>query len=90
MIRNYMEEAYDHVAPKVLKDYDDICKCEKCLEDIKAMTLNRMKPLYSVTDKGSMYLKLGEELELQFKTDLMMQIVKSIETVSKHPQHNKE
>jgi competence protein ComFB len=88
MIRNYMEEAYDHVAPQVLKDYDDICKCEKCLEDIKAMTLNRMKPMYSVTEKGSMFLKLGEELELQFKTDLMLQIIQSIKIVSEHPKHS--
>lgn len=82
-----MEEAVDHLLPIVLKDYDNICKCEKCIEDIKAMTLNRMKPLYSVTDKGSMYLKLGEELEIQFKTDIMMQIVKCIEIVSKNPKH---
>lgn len=88
MIRNYMEEAVDHLLPLVLKDYKDICKCEKCVEDIKAMTLNRMKPLYSVTDKGSMYLKVGEELEIQFKTDIMMQIAKAIEIVSKNPRHS--
>lgn len=89
MIRNYMEEAVDHLMPRVLKDYDTICKCNLCLEDIKAMTLNRMKPMYSVTDKGSMFLKLGEELEIQFKTDIMLQIVKSIEIVSKNPRHQK-
>lgn len=87
MIRNYMEEAVDHLLPVVLKDYNTICKCEKCIEDIKAMTLNQLKPLYSVTEKGSMYLKLGEELEIQFKTDIMMQIGRSIEIVSKNPKH---
>jgi len=89
MIRNYMEEAVDHLLPIVLKGYNDICKCDKCIEDIKAMTLNQMKPMYSVTDKGSMYLKLGEELEIQFKTDIMTQIVRSIEVVSNKPRHEK-
>ena len=90
MIRNYMEEAVNHLLPIVLKDYPDICQCEKCLEDVKAMTLNKLTPHYSVTDKGSMFLKLGEELEVQFKTDVMMQIIKSIEIVSKNPKHTKE
>lgn len=82
-----MEDAIDHLLPSVLKDYDNICKCEKCIEDIKAMTLNKIKPMYTVTDKGSMYVKLGEELEIQFKTDIVMQLIKSIEIVSKRPQH---
>jgi competence protein ComFB len=89
MIRNFMEEAVDHLLPIVYNDYTDICRCDKCTEDVKAMTLNHMKPLYSVTDKGSMYLKLGEELEIQFKTDIMTQIVRSIEVVSKNPRHEK-
>jgi competence protein ComFB len=89
MIRNYMEEAVDHLLPKVLESFPEICQCEKCMEDIKAMTLNKVKPLYSVTSKGNMYLKIGEELELQFKTDIMTQIIKAIQVVSKNTMHDK-
>lgn len=87
MIKNYMEDAVNHLLPSILNEYNDICKCSKCIEDIKAMALNKLKPLYSVTDKGTLYLKV-DEMQQQFKTDVMQQIIKSIEVVSKNPKHS--
>lgn len=40
MLKNYMEELIDIYFPIVSTNYDNICECEKCTEDIKAISLN--------------------------------------------------
>ena len=87
MIKNYMEQIVDETLPTVIDKYTDICKCEKCIDDIKAITLNNLKPLYIVTEEGAIYSKL-KELEQQFKTDIISELIKAIELVSKRPKHN--
>ena len=87
MLRNYMEDAINHLLPSVLEDYSDICKCEKCILDVKAISLNGLKPMYTVTDDGSVYLKLNE-MNNQFRIDIINSIMRAIEIVSKNPRHN--
>lgn len=87
MLRNYMEDAIDHLMPSVLDNYPDICKCEKCILDIKAIALNRLKPMYTVTDNGSIYLKINE-MNNQFRIDIINEIMKAVEIVSKEPRHS--
>lgn len=86
MIKNYMEQIVDETLPTVIDKYTDMCKCEKCIDDIKAITLNNLKPLYIVTEEGAIYSKL-KELEQQFKTDIISELIKAIELVSKRPKH---
>lgn len=86
MLRNYMEDAINHLLPSVLENYSDICKCEKCILDIKAIALNGLKPMYTVTNDGSVYLKLNE-MNNQFRIDIINGIMKAIEIVSKNPRH---
>ena len=87
MLKNYMEDVIDHLMPSVLENYSDICKCEKCVLDIKAIALNNLKPMYTVTSNGSVYLKMNE-LNNQFKIDIINEIMKAIEIVSKKPRHS--
>jgi competence protein ComFB len=86
MLKNYMEIIVDQLLPDILNNYDGVCKCEECVNDIKAIALNNLKPLYMVTDEGNIFLKLNE-LQFQFITDVTSQIVKAIEIVSKNPRH---
>ena len=86
MIKNYMELLVDNILPKVLKNYEEVCKCEKCIMDIKARTLNQLKPLYFVTEQGNVYAKLNS-FEAQFETNIITELVKSIEIISKNPRH---
>jgi competence protein ComFB len=86
MLKNYMEVIIENTLPDILNDYTNLCKCEICINDIKALALNGLKPLYMVTEKGNMFLKLNE-LQIQFKTDVTSEIIKSIETISKNPRH---
>lgn len=87
MIKNYMEDLFDFLAPPVIDTYEGICKCDKCINDIKALTLNNLKPLYVVSEKGQSYAKLNE-FEPQFKINIIKTIVTSIETVSQNLKHD--
>lgn len=87
MIKNYMETIIDNILPEVLDKSENICKCEVCIEDIKARALNNLKPLYVVTEKGIVYTKVNE-LRTQFMTDALKELLQAIEIVSKHPRHS--
>ncbi|WML37305.1 late competence development ComFB family protein [Clostridium sp. OS1-26] len=87
MLKNYMEVVVDHLIPDILKRYNNICKCELCVEDIKAVALNNLKPMYIVTEKGNIYAKVNE-LKSQFMTDAITELVRAIEIVSKKPRHS--
>lgn len=86
MVKNYMEIIIDEKMPKILKNYTNICKCDKCIQDIKAIALNNLKPKYVVTEKGLVYTRTNE-LALQFEIDVTREIIKAIEIVSKNPKH---
>lgn len=88
MIKNHMEVIVDAYLPSVLSQYKDICKCERCVDDIKAFALNHLKPLYFVSDEGNIYSKLNE-LQIQFRTDVTQELVRAIDTVSKNKHHSK-
>jgi competence protein ComFB len=87
MIVNYVEQVVDKVLPELLEDYDDICKCETCLEDMKAYALNNIKPLYFVREKGKLYSRINESL-VQFNADVQRVVIQAIERVSANPKHN--
>lgn len=87
MPKNYMEDVIEHLLPTVLDNYQDICKCEKCLEDIRAIALNQFKPLYAATELGSVFVRVNET-DVQFRTDVLNQIIRAVEIVSKNPRHS--
>lgn len=87
MLVNYMEVIIDEQLPGILKDYaSSICTCDRCIEDIKALALNNLKPMYAASDKGIVYSKINE-LTTQFIVDITTELIQAIETVSKNPRH---
>lgn len=88
MIKNYMEDVVDEILPSVIGRYENICKCPKCIEDIKAIALNNLKPIYVATSEGEVYVKINE-LVPQFNANVVTQLTKAIDIVSKNPRHNK-
>jgi len=87
-LKNYNEEIIDHLISKILSEYNDICKCEKCILDIKAIALNSMIPKYLVTNKGELFTKLNTEFNTQEIIDTTKAITQAIELVRCNPQHN--
>lgn len=87
MVVNYMESLVDRLLPTFIEENEHILDCQKCQDDVKAIALNNLKPVYVVTDKGSLYAKT-KEFNPQFQVDVQQEIIKAIDKVVKHPQHN--
>ncbi len=85
-LKNYMEISVDRNLANLLNGFPDICTCEKCIFDIKAIALNNLKPHYVVTDKGGLYSKV-KEMDVQFETDVMKALIDGISMVSQSPRH---
>ena len=85
-IYNYMEEIVKNTLDDILSNRKDICTCQRCKLDMIAWALNRLPPKYVVSDKGRFYTKL-QEVEIQFRTDVIRELAKSIEHIRKNPLH---
>ncbi|MGE5308839.1 MAG: late competence development ComFB family protein [Deltaproteobacteria bacterium] len=85
-ISNYMEEVVQDELEQLLSERDDVCKCQRCKYDMMVYALNRLPPKYVITDRGRLYTKLKEQ-ELQFKADVVKELTKAINFISKNPNH---
>lgn len=86
MLKNYMEIVVEEILPSVIQEHKLKCDCERCMEDIKAITLNGLKPMYVVSDKGILYTKLNE-LSNQFRADVVCSLMIAIKKVEDRPSH---
>ncbi|MDY6795551.1 MAG: late competence development ComFB family protein [Actinomycetota bacterium] len=89
LLRNYMEEVVESTMDEILSTREDVCDCERCRMDIKALALNHLPPKYVVTERGYVYTKVNE-LESQFKADVVVAVTNALKIVRKNPRHNEE
>ncbi len=85
MLVNAKEQIVKARTELLLKDYD-CCKCEKCVEDMMALALNSLAPAYVSTHKGELFKRIDSTI-LQNSTDIDIEVIKAIETVSAKPMH---
>lgn len=85
ILKNYMEEVVFSLVKDVVNDME-ICKCEKCIMDIVAISLNDLPAKYVVTDQGELYSKVSY-LKNQFEVDVITAITKAALIVNRNPQH---
>ncbi len=88
-LHNFMESSVEHFLPNLLIVFPNICKCEKCILDIKALALNALPPHYVASTKGDMYSRI-DEMNVQFETDVLKALIDAIGVVSKRPKHTEE
>jgi len=81
-----MEEAVKEVLDDILSQREDVCKCDICRSDMMALALNRLPSKYVATQKGRVYTKL-EEINVQFKTDIIKEVARAVEHVKDKPRH---
>lgn len=86
MITNYMEHLVDECLSELFEnnpDYENVCKSEKCIDDIKAKALNNLPPLYYTRKQGEAH---GEYygFDFQNKADIISEIVKAIKIIEKN------
>jgi competence protein ComFB len=85
-LKNYMELIVEEILPSMIANEKEICKCERCILDIKAIALNSLQPKYIVSEIGEIYRRyddLGKQLEI----DAMEGIMSAVELVKKQPRH---
>lgn len=85
-VYNYMECIVQDALEDIFKSRQDICKCERCRLDMQAWALNRLPAKYVVTEKGRVFTKL-QEVEIQFKADVLREVTKAVAQISKNPSH---
>lgn len=91
--RNVKDEAilYNITEKLVLEKLDatlkkmNCCKCDRCKEDIVAMSLNNLKPMYVVATKDEIINKLANSDELGVQATTA--VLKSVLAVRKKPRH---
>ena len=86
MLVNMMEHYVDERLAELLDRFDG-CKCEICIEDMKAFALNRLPAKYVSTVNGQLFTRIQQEMECQPTIDLDIAIVQAIESVSAKPRH---
>ncbi|PLX18445.1 MAG: competence protein ComFB [Candidatus Muiribacterium halophilum] len=85
-LKNVMEELVQKKTDELLGKDTDICSCERCRLDIMALVLNKLPVKYVVSTQGEAYTKL-EFLRLQYKVDIITEIIQAMELVKKQPNH---
>ena len=81
----FVEQKMEEILPTA-----ECCTCDKCLDDIRAMSLNKLPPRYVSTDKGKLFSKLNSLQEQQNGVDINVAVLSAIEFVSENPRHSDE
>lgn len=85
-IVNVMEQLVDAKLDELLPK-SDCCKCQKCIDDIKAIALNRLPAKYVSSDLGELFTRVNSSMEQQNSLDINFAVYSAIEFVSTHPLH---
>jgi competence protein ComFB len=86
MVKNYMEHAVEHTLSRIMNQMELNCSCKRCLEDIKAITLNRLKPHYVVSDEGELFAKVNH-FYAQNETNIIAELISASKLVNESPKH---
>lgn len=85
ILNNIIEEMVEEKISELINK-SQICKCEQCYKDVKAISLNELPVRYTGTDKGKVIARC-ELLGEQGQTDITKSIIAAIIRVSNNPHH---
>ena len=81
-----MEELADHALSDLLSEYKRARFSPGALQDIKALALNRLWPMYTTTSSGKDFLKKVVEQD-QIEKDIVRELRAAIDIVRSNPRH---
>ena len=84
---NVMQVLVEEKAPKYIEMFG-LCSCKRCLEDVKAITLNHLPPKYVVLERGDMIPRLTV-YEGKFSSDITAQLLQACKLVMERPHHGR-
>ena len=85
-VHNLMEDLVYESLDIVLEGIEGSCSCERCKNDIVAITLNKLPPKYVATDIG-LILSKAQNLSSQLNTDILRILTDATEIVKRNPRH---
>ena len=84
---NVMQVLVEEKAPKYVQLFG-LCSCARCMEDVKALTLNNLPSKYVVLEQGDLVPRLTV-YENKFSSDIIAQMLKACRMVMEHPHHDR-
>lgn len=89
-IQNVMENVVKDVIMKHKHQLHLNCSCDRCLEDIMAMSLNKLPPRYIVNEKHQPFVRAMHEADSQGAMNILMIVAQSATVVSNSPRCDSE
>ena len=86
-IENINEELVIELIKKVLNEDKTICRCRLCIEDIFALSLNKLKPLYVQSTFKESTFKDYDLTKILDRGKVLTAVIDAIKTVNRHPHH---
>lgn len=71
---------------EAMLEAESCCKCERCVDDMKAIALNKLPAKYVSTHNGELFSKLDAMIR-QNAVDINIAVAAAIDAVSKRPSH---
>jgi competence protein ComFB len=84
-IRNESAEVVFERVARLLEENPELCRCETCVLDLVAFTLNRVTPRYSTSMLGDLHPDQIKEKRLQVEIDLALR--SGLQRLKAHPHH---
>ena len=82
---NVMEQIVEDRLMRMLEG-ENCCKCERCIDDMKAYALNRLPSKYVSSFSGELFSKLSSTMR-QNTVDIDIAVASAIDCVSAKPSH---
>ena len=84
---NVMQVLVEEKAPKYVEMFG-LCTCKRCMEDVKAYTLNHLPPKYVVLEPNDRVPRLTV-YEGKFSSDITAQLLQACKAVHETPHHSR-
>ena len=84
---NIMQTLVEENAPSYIKKFG-LCTCKRCMEDVKAYTLNHLPPKYVVLEPNDRVPRLTV-YEGKFSSDITAQLLQACKVVMETPHHTR-
>jgi competence protein ComFB len=88
LLKNEAEKLVLHELENQLNAYQgEICRCNECVVDMAAMSLNAVKPLYRFSLLGTLYAAQAMN-EKTYADSVQKAVALALEKVRKNPSHD--
>ena len=87
-IYNYVEDlVYNKVREILSKNRENVCQCDKCVDDMVAYAINGIPVVSYVSGDGGIFREVQNMTNDRLKIDIVTKCVKAVEVVTQKKKH---